>query len=208
MTLDLETKNQTTIAKQSLQSTQRMTLQKLRLGTQSATMKRSMILADISASMSGEKLRSLKAALNAVWSPVIEAIAFNNELFELEQKDVDYLKNKGGTYMRSALQEAWQRRPSHIILATDGDPTDADDTEILDMAMEYTEIPIDTIGIGQYDTSSYNPDFLRRLSEITGGTFTDVGQPIMLTQVMKQLLLDYNKKVLNAPQTKGGVISL
>ncbi len=85
----------------------------------------------------------------------------------------------GGTPMRHALDVAWDWSKEHckaarFILLSDGCPTDSTTTQILWLAENHKSIPIDTVGIG-YKSFEYDPEFLRQLSAITGGIFTEVG---------------------------------
>ena len=68
-----------------------------------------------------------------------------------------------------------------------------------------TDIPIDTIGIGNLNGHNYDPEFLRELSRITGGRFTGVDEPLKLTSVIKHLLT-YTPDAITQPQE--GVIAL
>lgn len=152
------------------------------------------VLGDISGSMGGPKMEGLKRALTDVWRPGIKGFVFASEVYEITEQDIPMLHEMGSTAMGSALIEAWGRNPRQIILATDGHPTDYQNFQVLDMARQWVEehaepCPIDTIGIGDAGYgSSYDPNFLRELSAITGGTFTDCNQPIKLSQVMEDLL--------------------
>ena len=146
------------------------------------------ILADISGSMDGEKLTALKDALKKVWRPGLEGIAFNHELYELRQEDIDYLQADGTTDILEALREAWGKESGHIILITDGCPNSGP-TDILKEAEFHSSTPIDTIGIGDGDRYSYDPEFLRKLSALTGGRFNAVNEPLMLTETLERLMI-------------------
>ena len=85
----------------------------------------------------------------------------------------------GDTPMLAALQYAWTyfaARPGRVILVTDGCPTDAYEAEIIAAAKLNPGIPVDTVGVGDAGYAyTYNPEFLRSLSEATGGIFSEVG---------------------------------
>lgn len=164
-----------------------------------------LLLVDISGSMSGEKLDNLKKALMTVWNPGVKAIGFESSLWEIERSDIQNLTAHSSTYMLAALQEAWSQNPTHIVLLTDGEPTDGTKQEILAQVGEHPKPPIDTIGIGHRNGRDYSPDFLKEISRLTGGRFMDVGEPIQLTQTLKYLL-DY--KPTSLQEAKKGVIQL
>jgi len=190
------------VARQKLNKKESITLKSLNPIVQQN--KDTILLADISGSMNGEKMRGLKDALSTVWKPGIQGIAFNHELFELVEQDIQFLGASGTTAMLEALQEAWSRNPSHMILLTDGQPSNGT-KEILQEVSHHTDIPIDTVGIGEYGGFGYDADFLREVARMTGGRFTDVGEPMKLTETL-QFLLAYKPDGLEAP--KEGVIQL
>lgn len=163
------------------------------------------ILADISGSMSGNKMFGLKKALTDIWTVGIQCIGFESNLWEITEQDIGGLKPTGCTNMLDALIEAWARKPGHIVLLTDGQPHQTED-EIIDYVRQNKDIPIDTIGLGDKGSRNYNPDFLREIAELTGGRFFDVGEAIKLSNVM-QYLLDYKPGKL-ASGKSGGVINL
>ena len=88
-----------------------------------------------------------------------------------------------------ALQFAWHNGARGIILITDGEP-DGSKEAILEMAMEYSHIPINPIGIGdgRYD---FDAEFLRELARITGGEFHDVKESDLrfLTSTIETVLI-------------------
>ena len=93
--------------------------------------------------------------------------------------------------MGEALKTAWlwtieNAKQARFILLTDGMPTDMTREEILNMAKEHPNIPIDTVGIGS-GTFSYDPEFLKNLSRITGGMFSEAGSVKMLAETIKKL---------------------
>jgi len=103
-------------------------------------------------------------------------------------------KADGGTPMLKGLITAWNYarqglKEARFILLSDGEPTDGTKAEILQHAREHATIPIDTIGIGT-DTEysgGYDPIFLRELSRITGGVFTEVGSVKALSDTILKL---------------------
>ena len=181
------------VGTQKLKKRQDMTLKKVKRAKHPGTIFRDVyLLGDISGSMGGPKMEGLKRALSDVWRPGIKGFVFESQVYEISEQDITHLFEMGSTSMGQALIEAWSRNPRQIILATDGHPTDMNEHQVLDMARQWVRdhvepCPIDTIGIGD-GNRGYNPDFLRELSAITGGTFTDCNQPIKLSQVMEDLL--------------------
>ena len=96
----------------------------------------------------------------------------------------------GSTVMGEALQMAWAwvkiyAKQARFIVLTDGMPNDLPKDAILALAKENASIPIDCVGIGTgYD---YDPDFLRMLSSITGGTFCEAATVKLLTDTILKL---------------------
>ena len=190
------------IAKQKLNKKKSITLKSIQ--TVQKFQKGTVLLADKSGSMSGDKMNGLKDALTTVWRPGIEGIAFDNSLYELTEEDIGFLHASGTTEMLGALKEAWSRSPKHIILMTDGIP-DGGTQEILKELKYHTDVPIDTVGIGDLTGSRYIS-----LSPPSGDPSTpsgpsDVGEPMRLTQTL-QHLLTYTPDGLQEPQE--GVINL
>jgi len=97
----------------------------------------------------------------------------------------------GTTTMGEALNMAWgwvesYAKEARFVLLSDGVPTDIGTSAIIDNARQHRTIPIDTVGIGS-GTCDYNPDFLRTLSEVTGGMFTEAGTVKLLSEVIRKL---------------------
>jgi len=98
---------------------------------------------------------------------------------------------RGSTPMAAALNKAWMwlrqfAISARIILLTDGCPTDMGEDAILSLAREHNTVPIDTVGIGS-GGYGYNPEFLKRLSEITGGMFSEASLAKMLATIILEL---------------------
>jgi len=203
MTVLQNTSTQPTVARQTVKKQQSLTLRTLNKDT--TKQKGTVILADISGSMRGEKIQNLRKALKKVWRPGIEGIAFCTGMYELREEDISSLDTSGCTAMLAPLQEAWSRSPSHIILLTDGEP-DEDKSTILKEVRWHTGIPIDTVGMADSSGSYYDPEFLAEIALLTGGRFTDVGEPVQLTDTL-QYLLDYKPAGLQAPK-EGGAVEL
>jgi uncharacterized protein YegL len=187
--MDITTKDNAQVATQHING-KKLTLRDMkRASLPTITGKSIYIVADISGSMGGNKLTSLKDALKRVYKPGIKVFAFSDETYELQESDFSLIKQMGGTYMLNALRETWRQDPKHIILITDGEPTDASTTEILLAAEAHKTIPIDTIGISEYGHRGFNAKFLEELSRITGGKFNDCSRPFELTFVIETLLI-------------------
>jgi uncharacterized protein YegL len=202
---ELEKSTQDIITKQTLNrqalSTKfkRMTLTKPSTGG-----KKSFILGDISGSMSGEKLEALKDAYTACWRPSVTGVVFGSDVFLITQSDISSLKTQGTTSMGEALLCAWGEGADHIILITDGEPTDYKKPEILDLVRQHSSTPIDCIGIsrGKYD-SSYDPEFLNEISSITKGKYNSCDEPLQLTEMVETLLIG-----VPSGSSEGGAIQL
>lgn len=97
----------------------------------------------------------------------------------------------GGTNMGEALKTAWSwvkgnATSARFILLTDGQANVMPKEIILSLARENTNIPIDTVGIGQ-GTGDYDPEFLKQLSAITGGMFSVASSIQLLATTIKKL---------------------
>jgi len=199
MTYDLETKDpDKLVAKQKMKKTNHLTLHARRLPTNQP---KTVILADVSSSMSGQKLNCLKDALHKVWRPNMEGIAFESELWAFEKADIDKLRTAGSTNMHDALLEGWKINPEHMVLITDG-YADGGAEQILQRVRQHARPPIDTIGIS-VQGSQYDAELLREIAQLTGGRFMDVNEPLQLS-IALQHLLDYRPESLQS----GGSIQL
>jgi succinyl-CoA synthetase alpha subunit len=177
----LQNQNSGIVKSQKLEKGTKLTLKKsLSLAKSTKT---SYILADISGSMMGEKLSELKKALHKVWRPGIHGIAFGSDIYDFDEKDINSLYVSGSTNMLGALQAAWDDRVDHIVLLTDGMP-DQPETVILSYVRQNQSIPIDTIAIG----SNCNTNLLIQISNLTNGRFNSLNEPLMLSDVMTELL--------------------
>uniref|UniRef100_A0A6M3KAE6 Putative von Willebrand factor A domain-containing protein n=1 Tax=viral metagenome TaxID=1070528 RepID=A0A6M3KAE6_9ZZZZ len=207
---DLESGKQKLVDRQSVKG-RKPTLKEM-LSPQVGKQKKSLLLADISGSMHGAKEFALKAALAEIWKshPGLECVGFADDLFAIEPSDLQAPESwlGGGTHMLKALFEAWHRQVAHMVLLTDGQPTDASEERIIQEAQNHKDVPIDTIGLGDQGVANYHPDFLRMLSHVTGGKFTDVGEPVRLTAVLETLLIEAQRGVLSEGSQGGGAIRL
>lgn len=100
---------------------------------------------------------------------------------------------QGGTPLLPALHQAWdwlKRRAlrGRIIVISDGMPNQGGGPdEVLNEAPNHG-VPIDCIGVGKGESFfSYDPTFLRRLTELTGGCFTEVSEVQKLAEAIKAL---------------------
>lgn len=110
--------------------------------------------------------------------------------------DLSYLKEptpQGGTPLLPALHQAWdwlrrRAQKGRVIVISDGLPNEGGGPdEILDEASKHG-VPIDCIGVGKGRSFfSYDPTFLRRLAELTGGCFTEVSEVEKLAEAIKAL---------------------
>jgi len=207
---DLENvKQESVVKRQKLKKPEKVTLNSLK--TKTTGLQKTMLLADISGSMGGNKLFELKKALSSVWQAGISCIGFESEIWQIDQSDIAHLDNMGSTHMLAGLEEAWTTKPHHMVLMTDGHPTDANEDDILARVRVHKDIPIDTVGIGDKGSvRSYRPEFLRQISDITGGRFFDIGDPIKLTSTLQHLIEYRPNKLRQGSQEseKGDVIQL
>jgi len=183
MSYDLSTKDPTKLVhKQTLKGAKKLTLRQTMMPQKSGSTQ-SYILADISGSMSGDRMAALKEALHKVWRPGVHGVAFESEIYDFTERDIDQLSARNSTNMLDALQAAWDDKADHIILLTDGMP-DQSETEILQNVRAHSSTPIDTIGIGD----GCNTRLLQEISEITSGRFNSINEPFLLSEVMTELL--------------------
>lgn len=93
----------------------------------------------------------------------------------------------GSTPMLGGLNMAWDWISNHakqarIILISDGQPTDANESTILSNCMRMCNIPIDTIAL-----STEGEDILRKISNATNGIFSRPGNINVLTDTIIKL---------------------
>ncbi|MBA7485079.1 hypothetical protein ES707_20614 [subsurface metagenome] len=162
---------------------QREVLERIRRRTTSITYSRYAIvlLLDISGSMSGVKIEDAKKALTHFLKSInlaeneVGLVAFGERIRKTElSQDCTHLETKiesfeagGGTPMMNAIKTAYEdllkKRVSPVmVIATDGQPTDAPEGEILEYAIPIKKkgVRIITIGIGK----DVNENFLKRLA--------------------------------------------
>jgi Ca-activated chloride channel family protein len=144
------------------------------------------LLLDISGSMAGEKLRTMKEAVKGLIDQlgpedVISLVAFESKTRLLiasqvvgdkedMKRQVDRLRDAGGTNMANGLREALKQalkgqrddRVSRIVLLTDGEVTDRpDDSRLTADEAGNRGIPIIALGFGH----DWNEDFLFDLAD-------------------------------------------
>lgn len=99
----------------------------------------------------------------------------------------------GSTPMKSALEKAWQwvqvhAKQARFVMLSDGEPTDSLKEDILGLAKENSNIPIDTVGIGAGPyMGGYDSEFLKKLSDITGGVFVEADSVKLLAETILKL---------------------
>jgi len=147
---------------------------------------------DFSGSMYGQKIDHLKqATLNLIEKyPEARIVKFSDyHATEILPEDIHHHQPTSTTPMLEGLMLAWGMSPTHIILVTDGKPTDAHPNEIVQEA-EMREVKISCLGIGEgyYD---FDEQFLKQLAAVTGGEYGKVGEEelLKLEQTMENLLL-------------------
>jgi len=133
----------------------------------------------------------------AGWAYGIIRFSDSAEWLVFPQKDTRALtiqttpRAMGLTALGKGLQMAWQWTRGHakkarFIVLSDGQPNDMSKENILGLAQGNKSIPIDTVGIGQ-GSFDYNPEFLRSLSRITGGMFSEPNNVTLLANTIKEL---------------------
>lgn len=165
---------------------------------------KTVICADISGSMDGIKMDCLKNALIEVWRPGLYGLAFESEVWEFTDKEISMLDSMGNTSLLQCLEEAWAVDPKHIVLMSDGEPTDAPNDTIIWHVDKHKHIPIDCLGIGDGRISSYDPEFLKKIASITGGRYYEVGEPIKLTSVLVHAIEAPPNKLNQGGSSEGG----
>lgn len=169
------------------------------------------LLYDQSGSMGGEKMDMGKEAVLHLMSrrPSLRCFLFGSSVNEVTIEDVEYAQAQGSTHMYEALCKAWEAHPDKIVLATDGEPTDASKSEIIREAAEHEGIPICTLGIGTGD-GDFDEEFLQELARVTGGTYDRVGanlDSLLQLELKIESLLEYKPRG-KSPAPGGGVIEL
>jgi Mg-chelatase subunit ChlD len=119
--------------------------------------------------------------------------------------------SSGMTPMFGALEIAYDKTKGQkvrFILMSDGMPNDCHNEDILDLVKK-KEVVIDTIGIGDPSSGNYDPDFLKKIAEITGGIYKEIHN---YQQFMKELyaLSPAERIAITDGSTpkKGGAIAL
>lgn len=149
------------------------------------------LLLDQSGSMAGEKLRTMKAAVQNLIDQlapddIISIVAFDSDVHVIApaaqvtdrwalKREVEGIQEGGRTSLAAALQEALKqvmrfadsRRVSRIVLLTDGDPTDGPDNSryAADLCAE-RHIPLICLGFGK----DWKEDFLIDLADRSTGS--------------------------------------
>ncbi|MBO6078666.1 MAG: VWA domain-containing protein [Bacteroidaceae bacterium] len=130
---------------------------------------KTLLLLDVSGSMSGQPLEDLKKAVHSLKeSYVVEWIAFDDKIVasSFDNNDIDKLHSGGGTNfippLTMAVQKVKEAIYDDIILISDGCPFE-DIKDILEVAYELQQ-PLNTISIGNDGAS-----VMKELSEKTGG---------------------------------------
>ena len=172
-----------------------------------------LILLDSSGSMADDMDRSTKIAVAwdvfhkkllpnmSGWGYGIICFGGNAywELYPTSSPNALNIRNpgaSGGTSMGAALNLAWscartQAKEARFVLLSDGKPNDMPQDTILSMVAECNQIPIDTVGIGEKNThsiwSSYDPEFLMKISSLTKGIFSEAFSVAKLSETIKKL---------------------
>ncbi len=147
---------------------------------------------DFSGSMGGKKEGYLKDSIRELHPkfPDVRLVGFAcGEVDFFSFEDLDFLSTTGGTPMLKALRFVWDDNARGIILITDGEPDEPKEA-ILGEAMEHSNVPINTIGIGE-SGFDFDESFLRELARVTGGEYNNVaeGDLHLLAPTIEQLLI-------------------
>lgn len=133
------------------------------------------ILADVSGSMAGSKIRRLTEGLRDVWGRVRGAklLAFNDHVRWIDGPDRIPTPD-GGTNLALALQRANELFPSLVYVFSDGLPFNPQ--ESLEEAAKCPGV-VDVMFIGS-DNDIVGAEFMRRLARAGGGTMVhrDLGK--------------------------------
>ena len=168
-------------------------------------------------SPSAVKIEVLKTAMNEVikhkGDTTISLIRFSDNFEEMcpptsdgkyINKLISNLYADGGTGMGEALRYAMRMAREfggyrkRILLVSDGEPTDMYEEQILDMVRKESRgVIIDTIAIA----FGRGEDFMRQLSEITGGVFVNLYTKEKVVEVVKLMapenrMLESTRKAL------------
>lgn len=121
--------------------------------------------------------------------PAAKLIGFNYTAREVATPD-DLGEPVGSTHVEAGLELAKLNRARHVVLISDGEPTD--ERASLATAATMRGVVIDCVYVGP-ETNTIAVDFMRRLAAANGGQFTvrklgRVGQPTLGDTIKKFLL--------------------
>lgn len=148
------------------------------------------IAGDISGSMQGVKLEGLKRMYHQALAKVPNArcYVFNEKVYEINKGDINTLMARLGTFYLPILDTVWSDGATHIIFISDGAPFESPE-DVIYSCRQHKNVPIDTVGISG-GKGTYDEELLKTMSHITGGKFYSCDQPLMLSDIIQQLLLE------------------
>lgn len=144
------------------------------------------IVADVSGSMRGERIRRLQASLERIWSDVgAKLLAFNWQLLWCDSP-ANLPPPDGSTNLAAALYEAAKLSPAEVIVISDGRP---DDEEAAIHAAAAIPGVISTFFCGA-DSDVRGKAFLARLARVGGGEFAckDIGKCVSIESEIRGII--------------------
>jgi len=158
------------------------------------------MLCDVSSSMTGGKFDGMKKALEMNVTENDGIIAFGDDVYNVPYHAINKMELSFGlTSMLPAIKEAIEKmRPSKVIMMTDGDPNKGgSQRDVIDYISGLCGVVIDCIGISDdsHEWDDFDPEFLKTLCDITGGTYQHVSDPRKLGGAIK--LLSCETKAIN-----------
>ena len=144
------------------------------------------IIADVSGSMRGDKITRLKRELSNLWPEINARLLAFSDVARWCDGPNDLPEVGGSTNLRRALELAAKVWPSEVIVISDGRPQD--ETGALDAA---SLIPgtVSVLFVGP-DDDQIGADFMRRLAALGGGLFAhrDLARNLAIGDDLRKML--------------------
>lgn len=160
--------------------------------------KGTILLADTSGSMAGEKLTALKDAVREFVEKDVMMFEFNSVVQIVpDVPTLTLVAARGSTAMLNALHACYDERPSNIILITDGQPTDDNYpyTRILNLVAE-KGIPIQCIML----PGNVDKEFLENICKTSGGNVVKEVKDLKLLKQTVAGLIEHKTEETKAIQ--------
>jgi Mg-chelatase subunit ChlD len=126
-----------------------------------------LILADVSGSMQGSKIKRLRSELRVLWPEIKARLMSFADRFQWHESPDHLPEPHGGTDLAGALELAATVWPSEVIVISDGLPADE---EAAIQAARMIPGTISVLFVGS-DDDQRGLAFLRRLAAVGGGQF-------------------------------------